>query len=533
MRKTVPLLLFFLMSITLWAQQNTSAQQDFPAPQKFALVIGNADYTGNWRSLNNPVNDAIDMAAGLEDLGFEVELITNGSLDEMDRAVLAFRRKLIASRSAYGFFYYAGHGAQYNDKNYLIPVEANTTRLNHLAEQTLEVSVILQSLESAGNQLNMIVLDACRDLPENLQQDSRGGNEARSFSAVERVPPGSLILYATATDATASDGGNGRNGLFTSYLLGNLKTPGLTVQEIFTKTSSEVARATQGRQYPEFRQMFHEIVYLNDPPASGGSIPGAGNIEAAAVTGSPVPAGFIRISGGTFNMGSLTGGDNDERPVHTVTVSSFYLSRYEVTQQEWTAVMAVNPSYFKGDKRPVEMVSWFEAVDYCNRLSRRDGLEPAYTISGSGNDLTVTWNRDAGGYRLPTEAEWEFAARGGNGSPGNFTFSGSNNPDEVAWHEANSGGSTQEAGTKKPNALGLYDMSGNVWEWCWDWFGIYPASAQSDPQGALSGSGRVARGSAWINSPQSTSSTFRSSVNPFRRNSSLGFRLARSFMPPE
>ena len=206
---------------------------------------------------------------------------------------------------------------------------------------------------------------------------------------------------------------------------------------------------------------------------------------------------LVRIEGGTFQMGSNNGRDT-EKPVHTVTVSAFYLGKYEVTQKEWEAVMRINPSSFKGDILPVENVTWFDVVEYCNRLSQKEGLTPAYTISGrtpaSGYPITaatVTWNRNANGYRLPTEAEWEYAARGGNGSPNNYTYAGSNTVDEVAWYSGNSGSRTHDVGTKKPNGLGLYDMSGNVYEWCWDRYGNYSSGAQNNPIGASSGSNRV------------------------------------------
>jgi len=199
---------------------------------------------------------------------------------------------------------------------------------------------------------------------------------------------------------------------------------------------------------------------------------------------------MIRIQGGTFQMGS-NDGDNDEKPVHKVTVSGFYMSKFEVTQKQYSEVMGTNPSFFKGDKLPVDSVSWYDAVVFCNKLSIRSGLTPAYSIAGKTNPAewgTVptsdngTWDAvtivdGATGYRLPTEAQWEYAAKGGNGSPGYFTYSGSNNISDVAWYEDNSGDKTHEVGKKAPNILGLYDMSGNVWEFCWDWYGDYTGEA--------------------------------------------------------
>jgi formylglycine-generating enzyme required for sulfatase activity len=238
---------------------------------------------------------------------------------------------------------------------------------------------------------------------------------------------------------------------------------------------------------------------------------------------------MVRITGGTFKMGSNNGSDH-EKPVHTVTVSSFYMGKYEVTQKEWTAVMGSYRSTPKGDNFPVVGVSWFEAVDYCNQLSQKEGLTPAYTINGT----KVTWNRNTNGYRLPTEAEWEYAARGGNGSPGNYTYSGSNTVGNVAWYNGNTENfgtppyGIKQVGTKAPNGLGLYDMSGNVSEWCWDWYGSYPSRAQNNPIGASSGSDRVVRGGCWYYSAQGVRSSGRGYDNPnIQYADNGGFRLAR------
>jgi formylglycine-generating enzyme required for sulfatase activity len=168
--------------------------------------------------------------------------------------------------------------------------------------------------------------------------------------------------------------------------------------------------------------------------------------------------------------------------------------------------MGKNPSKFLGRKKPVEKVSWYDAVAFANALSKKDGLVPAYTISGT----TVSWNKTANGWRLPTEAEWEYAAKGGNKSNG-YMYAGSNDIDEVAWYYHNSGDTTHDVGTKKTNELGLFDLSGNVWEWCWDWYGDYfkeselqneygealnPAE-KKNPSGVTSGSLRVNRGGGW------------------------------------
>jgi formylglycine-generating enzyme required for sulfatase activity len=250
--------------------------------------------------------------------------------------------------------------------------------------------------------------------------------------------------------------------------------------------------------------------------ASTGSSSGAASIRNA-------PADMVLVEGGTFQMGS-DDGDSNEKPVHMVTVKSFYIGKYEVTQKEWTEAMGSNPSRFKGDNLPVEQVSWYEAIEYCNKLSLKEGLTPAYR--GSGDSVVYDFN--ASGYRLPTEAEWEYAAKGGNQDSISYEYSGENNVDSVAWYSGNSGNRTHPVGTKQPNSLGLYDMSGNVYEWCWEWYGNYTSGAQTNPAGASLGTYRVLRGGSWSSTAGVVRSAYRGSDSPSYRIYYIGFRLARS-----
>ena len=217
---------------------------------------------------------------------------------------------------------------------------------------------------------------------------------------------------------------------------------------------------------------------------------------------------MVRVPGGTFTMG-CTGEqgsdcDNDEKPAHRVTLSSYAIGETEVTQALWEAVMGSNPIYFKGADRPVEKVSWNDCQEFIRKL----------------NALTD------GKFRMPTEAEWEYAARGGGKE--NTKYSGSNNLGEVGWYDGNSGGSTHPVKGKKPNALGLYDMSGNVWEWCSDWKGSYSSGATTNPQGPSTGSYRVLRGGSWINSAGSCRASYRITDTPGYRSNRIGLRLVRS-----
>jgi len=255
---------------------------------------------------------------------------------------------------------------------------------------------------------------------------------------------------------------------------------------------------------------------------------------AAAPVQPPVPEGFVRIQGGTFSMGSPSTepGRGDDETQHEVTVSSFYMGKHEVTQGEYEAVMGTNPSYFKGDNLPVENVSWYDAVEYCNALSRKEGRSPAYRVKGT----EVTWNRGANGYRLPTEAEWEYACRAGTTTPfntGNNITTGQANYDGNYPYNGNEKGQyrqkTTPVGSFAANGWGLYDMHGNVWEWCWDWYGSYPSGSQTDPFGASSGVGRVDRGGSWGSYALNLRSANRSYYGPsYRYNYGIGFRLVCS-----
>jgi len=222
-------------------------------------------------------------------------------------------------------------------------------------------------------------------------------------------------------------------------------------------------------------------------------------------------------------MGDTRGeGQTDELPTHQVTLSSFYIGKYEVTQAEYQAVMGTNPSHFSGSDKPVENVSWFDAVEYCNARSIQEGLTPCYNTTN-----IQECNFSVNGYRLPTEAEWEYAARGGSNNP-DYLYSGSNDINSVAWNSSNSGSTSHNVGTKTPNGLGIYDMSGNVWEWCNDRYGSYSSSAQSDPVGPATGSYRVTRGGSWYYSATYCRVAYRYDDYPANSNYNIGFRLARS-----
>ena len=245
-----------------------------------------------------------------------------------------------------------------------------------------------------------------------------------------------------------------------------------------------------------------------------------------------VPDWMVLVEGGTFLQGSPeseAGRSFDEGPRREITVSSILLARREVTFDEYDEFCSATGRARPEDKgwgrwsRPAINVTWTDAVEYCNWRSRKDGLAPAYILDGGR--VTCDWTAE--GYRLPTEAEWEYAARGGRKTRGN-PYSGGGDPETVAWYSLNSGNRSHPVGGKAPNELGLLDMSGNVWEWCWDWYAGYPAGRASDPRGPDGAALRVVRGGAWFNVVSNLRPARRWFVDPAYKFDYLGFRLARS-----
>jgi hypothetical protein len=225
------------------------------AQQKYALVIGNGAYTTVTR-LNNPVNDATDMAGTLRGLGFQVDLLLNGSLEQMEDGAIRLKNRLSVNANAYGFFFYAGHGVQSGGNNYLIPVNADIKSESFLRSKALQMQAVLDELNEAGNALNVVVLDACRDNPF-----SWGRSENRGLDAVKVQPADSIVVYATQAGKTAADG-TGRNSPFTTELLKNLKAPGLEVYEVFRRTGADVSRVSNREQIPAIYSQFFGVAYL-------------------------------------------------------------------------------------------------------------------------------------------------------------------------------------------------------------------------------------------------------------------------------
>lgn len=250
---------------------------------------------------------------------------------------------------------------------------------------------------------------------------------------------------------------------------------------------------------------------------------------------------FILIEGGEYEIGATDkNAKAEEKPLHTVNLNSYMICKYEVSQELWEEIMGVNPSKFPGESMPVDNISWYQAVEFCNKLSEVKGLKPVYTIDDTKKDpnnnnasdnlkkiVTADWS--ANGYRLPTEAEWEVAAKGA-GLSKKYLYSGSSNIDEVGWYMKNSNKKTAKIGTKKPNELGIYDMTGNVTEWCWDWFDTkyFSISEKDNPKGPVIGENKVCKGGSWNRPDSFNTNTSRAGMNLWFSSWINGMRLCRS-----
>lgn len=263
------------------------------------------------------------------------------------------------------------------------------------------------------------------------------------------------------------------------------------------------------KQKPATTQVAPKKHKSQSKPTKGGTVKRVttkASYSNGTLTVNGIKYNMVWVDGGTFRMGATSeqGSEiSDEKPVRSVTLSGYYIGKTEVTQALWQAVMGSNPSYFEGDDLPVEQVSWDDCQEFIRKLNSLTGQN----------------------FRLPTEAEWEFACRGGNNSRG-YKYSGSNYIDNVAWYDGNSGDKTHPVATKSPNELGIYDMSGNVWEWCADWYGDYSSGRQTNPKGPYGGSIRVDRGGRWVDIARACRSSDRDFSYPTCRFNYLGLRLA-------
>jgi len=495
------------------------------APEnRTALLIANGSYA-SFGALANPVPEARQLKGVLEALGFEVRLVENAGKEAMVDALADFEDSLKA-RGGVAFFHYGGHGVQAGGRNYLVPVDADIPDERRLGTRALDVDEVMASMDASGAASKIIILDACRNNP--LPGAERSAT--RGLAVVGVKPKNSVIVYSAQSGSVAQD------GLFTPALTRALALPGLGFSEVLMRVRAEVYEASGGRQITgEYSELFSPI----DISSPGGPIkpPNAGTAAAA------VPAkDMVAIAGGTFFMGSnpTERGRIVDEPRHRVTVKGFLMGKREVTLGEWNLHMGdIAPAEGATDF-PICNISWEKAAEYCNRRSVAEGLTPCYSLYGQtdpglwtyslvgiSEDVGVVYSNihrnlacdfSADGYRLPTEAEWEYACRAGTQTATAFG-------DDPTREQINFGSQGPfAAGSMPPNAWGLYDMHGNVKEWCWDPYAYYLALPRVDIQDHSSPAAKVVRGGGWDSPVEETRSAYRS-VSLWSYG--IGFRVAR------
>lgn len=535
--------------------------------KRLALVIGNAAYRNG--PLANPVNDARAIAVRLRSLGFEVIHKENLKTRELGGIYREFRNRIQPGGTSLVF--YAGHGLQFKGQNYFPAVDSEIYSEEDVPLQSLNLGALLDNIEEAKAGVSLVLLDACRDNPfsRSFRSASRGLAKVETAS-------GTLIHYATRPGSVASDG-EGKNGTYTEALLAQMAEPGIPVEMMLKKVSNRVVEKTKGRQEPwiegSLRGEFYFVaggvgdikigvkpdenalwnslnplqpceyqVYLDDFPTgrfaglakerlkgcrSGQGLQGMaakeGKGELLSLAGNAKQGGYgkgrelpiivdcpecpemLVVPAGNFEMGA-SDGDPGEKPVRNVRIDyAFALSRSEITQRQWTAVMGTNPSNFAscGDDCPVENVSWADAQAFLRRLSLKSGRT----------------------YRLPSEAEWEYACRAGE----RHLYCGGENIETLSWYDGNSKKQIHPVARKEPNAWGFHDMSGNVWEWVSDcWNGNYIGAPTNGSEWTMHNcTVRRLRGGAWDSGPQFIRSSTRGSDNHLLRMHNNGVRPVR------
>ena len=469
--------------------------------QRVALVIGNSTYKS--APLKNPANDAADIAKALRGLGFQVTLKQNQSRESMAQAIREFGNQL--KRGGTGLFYYAGHGMQVKGKNFLIPVDSDIQSEDEVPYRGIDANELLAKMESARNRVNLVILDACRNNPfaRSFRSSSQG-------LAQMDAPVGTLVAFATAPGSVAADG-MGRNGLYTQHLLASLNQPGLKIEDVFKRVRVGVRQGSRGKQIPWENTSLEGDFYFK--PGKPGEAPTQLASLAPALTPEPAPGAagageawadpttgmeFVWIPNGCFQMGSPaseSGRESDEQQ-HQVCVEGYWLAKYEVTNAQYKKF---RPNHSADDKLPVTDVSWTDAMHFAQWLSEKSGMK----------------------IRLPTEAEWEYAARAGTSTA---YFWGD------SWDGRHNFMSSEKKpiGSHQPNAWGLYDMLGNVWEWTASSYDGSYSGAERQVASLEAGGKRVYRGGSWNRRPRYVRSANRAGdVPPDYRYDTIGFRLSR------
>ncbi len=520
MKKLLTLLIFSWCYISLLAQTTKTNHRDWirtDGNTGIALVIGNSKYQHSV-PIREPANDANTIADALKSQGYDVVLGYNLEKDKLYDAVDNFAQKLKSYQEAIVF--YAGHGFQ---------VDANPMNKAQVRRYCMDVNYILQQINSPEKP-KLILMDACRNNPfarSWTPSETRNlGLGMASISALEN----SLVVFSTAENTTVSD-----YNQFAEILARKIKSGGCLQGSIIGEVSKEVKRNNAQQLIRPSGWLLDDMCFgtqvFSKPTSSQQTQP----TKVTTRPPDPIPEGMLLVEGGEFMMGCTPEQgecEDDEKPVHKVYVDDFLMGEHEVTNEEFVAFLNSEGNRSEGgrewyeivssaakiekqgsyyrvksgyESHPVMKVSWYGAVAYCKWLSKSTGRE----------------------YRLPTEAEWEYAARGGRYAEG-YKYSGGNNLDYEAWYTSNSGGGTRPVMGKMPNDLDLCDMSGNVWEWCSDWYGTYKSAYQRNPTGASGGSIRVVRGGSWYGIARGCRVAIRNGFDSTSRNSRVGFRVVAS-----
>ena len=544
-------------------------------------MIGNAAYGVEVGPLQNPANDATDMAVTLRQLGFEVILLLDATRQQMEDGIAAFRRQL--PQRGIGLFYFAGHGAQVEGTNYLIPIGANVEKAVTAKAEAVSAEQVLASMVEAGTALNFIILDACRNNPFTPRWPI-----GRPGLAPMQAARGSLIAYATAPGAIAVDGA-GRNGTYTKYLLRYLTAPDLLVEQMFKQVRAAVEKETRGVQTPwESSSLQGDFTFRPTagvrPSAAAGQAPA--RQEQAGTPGVPLataePSGqrqqelaltllgqdgaeMVLVPTGEFVMGSAPDDIasllrrhpkankallKDETPGHRVFLDAFYIDTYEVTNARFQQFVQATGYRTQAEREGGGRIrtgakTWVQVPEANWRAptgqgSSITGLEAHPVVQVSWHDAKTycTW----AGKRLPTEAEWEKAARGTDGrlypwgreSDGtSVNFCDRNCPFEWKDNAVNDGyASTAPVGSYEAgkSPYGAYDMAGNVWEWVADWYDAryYQRSPARNPQGPTSGAQVGVRGGSWLYAALAFRAPVRAGAPPDRRNDNIGLRRVQA-----
>lgn len=536
------------------------------AEPRIALVIGNGAYGPELGALPNPAADATLIARTLGAAGFDVVSLTDADLKAMKRAISDFGQRLTAAGpEATGLFYYAGHGVQIGGVNYLVPLAATLASEADAEMEAVNADWVLKQMEFAGNRVNIVVLDACRNNPLPRSLRSVGQGLARMDA-----PTGSFIAYATAPGEVARDGSNG-NSPYSKALAEAIAGPRVPIEEMFRNVRVAVMAATERQQVPWDSSSLTGAFYFH--PGENGAA-AEGTVVAAATPSEPdsVPRSqepttpqpgeifrdcpdcpeMVAIAPGSFAMGTPDGDDvryDDEGPQHEVTIPApFALATKEVTRDDYAA-------FVKATGRQTEDC-WFAdggegrmAADgsYLNTSFPQEGTHPAVCVSWDDAVAYAAWLSDKTGfqYGLPTEAEWEYAARAGRTTTwpwGNDAPSGgcafANGLDQTGDKDNPGNGAsdcddgvafTAPVGSFAANGFKLHDMLGNAWEWVTDCYHPTYDGAPTDGSAWVEAGceRRVARGGSWLENPWDMRLARRYSVPPDGRESIIGFRLAR------